>query len=116
MKAVIFTVLVVCVVSCATTPGALNVSWPDSVDMGKIPMEHRSATKVPFDYSDPHLISKQYLNWDKKVLNSIGMATTIFYLTDENVFYVLCDCGQGHIDGYQGPFTGDPRIILETEE
>jgi hypothetical protein len=102
------------------TPGpAAEVSWPESIDMSRIEIEHRGATKVvPFDRKkDPNLISKQYLNWDKKkVLHSIGITTTIYYLKDKDVFYVLCDCQQGHVDGYQGPFNGDPRVILKAEE
>ena len=99
------------------TPKPVEVSWPESIDMSKIKIAHTGATQVPFDKKkDPKLISKQYLNFDKKVLNSIGITTAIFYLTDKNIFYVLCDCQQGHVDGYQGPFKGDPRVILKAEE
>jgi hypothetical protein len=89
-------------------------SWPSSIDLDKIDIRHTEfSNEAPFDQRDPNLISKEYLNFDKKVLNSIGIVTKIYYLSDENVFYVICDCLQGHGDGIQGPFQGDPRIVLK---
>jgi hypothetical protein len=41
-----------------------------------------------------------------------GTGTYVYYLPDENVFYLFGDDYMDHIDGVIGPFTGDPRVLL----
>ena len=41
-----------------------------------------------------------------------GSGTYVYYLPDEDAFYLWGDDYMGHIDGMVGPFRGDPRCIL----
>ena len=39
--------------------------------------------------------------------------TYVFYLPEQKIFYLWGDCGMGHADVGQGPYAGDPRVVLK---
>lgn len=41
--------------------------------------------------------------------------TDVFWVPEQNVFFLRSDCDGHHVDGYIGPFEGDPRVVLEPE-
>jgi hypothetical protein len=43
----------------------------------------------------------------------LSTGTHVFYLPKQKVFYLWGDCGMGHADLVQGPFAGDPRLVLK---
>jgi hypothetical protein len=42
-----------------------------------------------------------------------GTGTYVFYLPERQIFYLWGDCHMGHADLGQGPFAGDPRVVLK---
>jgi hypothetical protein len=43
----------------------------------------------------------------------LSSGTYVFYLPKQKVFYLYGDCAMGHADLVQGPYAGDPRVVLK---
>lgn len=41
-----------------------------------------------------------------------GLITTVYFLVEQDEFYIQSDCEMGHADGFLGPFKGNPKVIL----
>lgn len=39
--------------------------------------------------------------------------TTVYWVKEKNEFFIRSDCKGHHVDGFLGPFTGDPREVLK---
>ena len=46
------------------------------------------------------------------IAHTTALRATVYFVRSQNVFYVVHDCTQGHLDCLYGPFIGDPRRVL----
>ena len=109
--------LAFCMMGCATSP-----DWPEAISYERLDLSDRSElmtqsyTIPPRELHDQLGDPEQTLTRQYPIQGPTGhgsfMGTTVYYVVADDQFYFHSDCGQGHYDGYVGPFDGDPRVVL----
>lgn len=101
-----------------------KIYWPDSISFARISFPDKFISQYQYDNANPCKIEiKTYFHPNvididtlKKELPFIHtgptVATVIEYYEKYNTFYVRFDCRMGHGDYAYGPFSGDPKVVL----
>ena len=90
--------------------------WPAKVSWEPIQPSARAPATVASDaFRKLNLRQAEAHSYFVRGPRGHGTTTRIFWLCEENVFYLYSDCGQNHVDDVLGPFTGDPRVLLDAD-
>lgn len=90
-------------------------AWPEKISFEKLEL-NKSHYKQSYDSKKPEFLTEK-VKYETKMYNmegptGHGLYTTIYYLVEQDEFYVHSDCEMGHPDGFIGPFKGNPKELL----
>lgn len=105
----------------ARAPSVDSEGWPTALYFHRLQMPQeqlrRQATQgtAPgYNLMGAGVIKKHYDQIGPTAHGAVN-GTDVFWIPDKGVFFLRSDCGGHHVDGYIGPFQGDPRVVLEPE-
>jgi hypothetical protein len=90
-------------------------TWPETITFDKLTVK-KEHFKQSYNTKKPLFLTEK-VKIETKMYNTEGptghgLYTTVYYLFEQEVFYIHSDCEMGHADGFIGPFKGNPKQLL----
>lgn len=89
--------------------------WPDAIVYDKLEIT-KSHYKQSYDPTKPEFFLEK-IKVETKMYpvegpTGHGLITTVYFLVEQEEFYIQSECEMGHADGFLGPFPGNPKVVL----
>lgn len=101
-----------------------EIFWPESISFANIVFPNQYVSQYQYDtahpcqkltkvYYPPKVLGVDKISEELPVIHTgPTVATVIEYYEKYNTFYIRFDCRMGHGDYAYGPFSGDPKVVL----